>query len=225
MRAKTRLLIIPSPLILGRTYKHLARKLSAAFEVEIAQLPGTGVIKGTSSVMSDNQYAEFIIENYNLENTLMLGHSNSGTIAAAVIQKSEVKPTGLILADTTGASSKSYIKTLMMRSLDGIWEFLFSSWAIFHLILNMLLHPFNFFYQIHLSVKNDTKNTFSSLNVPTLILWGKRDHTMPLHEARCLNKLIKDSKLYVSKTGSHDWILTNPKEAAMVIKEFGRFFS
>ncbi len=159
-------------------------------------------------------YAEYIFQNLGKEGPIifLLGHSNSGTIAAKLSNLMQDRVAGLILADSTGMGSHSIFKTLMARGIDAIYELKFTLWAGPHLLMNVLMHPLNFFYQVYLSVKNDTSRDFKRLKVPTYLMWGKRDHTMPIKDARNLKRLIADSHLLISKTGSHDWVLTHTDE-------------
>jgi pimeloyl-ACP methyl ester carboxylesterase len=219
---KPHFIIIPSPLILGRTYKRLARELQETFSVRIMNLPNTGYRRSVSKTLNADDYAEFIREEIKAlqvkGKVIVFGHSNSGVIAAKISLKEPDLISGVILADTTGLKSYSYFSVILRRGLDGVLEMKFSLWAIFHLMINVFFHPLNFLKQIHLSVKNDIPDEFSRIKVPTLILWGKRDHTMPLADGRMLHSLIPDSEIYISQKGSHDWVLTHPHEAAGMVK-------
>ena len=217
---KPLLIIIPSPLILARTYNRLAKEFSDIYEVQIANLPGTGLNSSHGKVWDDSAYAEHLHKALRLidSNVFLLGHSNSGTIAAKLANMMPEKVAGLILADTTGTGRHSYFRSLLGRAFDGIYEMKFSSWAVFHLLTNVLFHPLNFVYQIHLSIKNDVSDEFEQVKVTTFLMWGKRDHTMPLKDALRLKRSMKESRLLLSEKGSHDWVLTNVREFTDQIK-------
>ena len=55
---------------------------------------------------------------------------------------------------------------------------------------------------------------------PTLLAWGRRDWTVPLCCGETLHRLIPDSELYISRDGSHDWLMTHPAEFAAAILAF-----
>ena len=54
---------------------------------------------------------------------------------------------------------------------------------------------------------------------PTLIAWGRRDHTLPLSEANEYARVLQRAKTYVS-SGSHDWLITQPEEFFGVLRDF-----
>lgn len=220
LERKSHLLIIPSPLILPKTYQRLAQKLANTFAVSILELPGTGRRSSGNRLWDENDYAKYVVDKFLTagKKYLILGHSNSGAIALKISLLAPESISGIILSDTTGMKKYSYFRTILNRVVDGLLEMKFSMLAAPHLLKNVFLHPLNFIFQIQLSVKNILHSDFQKISARTLLLWGRRDHTMPLEDARKLNKLISQSDLYVSDEGSHDWILTNPTEASKAIK-------
>lgn len=192
------------------------------FQVKIAKLPGTGLNSGQGQVWNDSAYAEYLNKVFSTINSdvFIFGHSNSGTIAAKLSNLIPEKVAGLILADTTGMGRHSYLRTLLARTLDGIYELKFTFRAGSHLLINVLFHPMNFLHQVHLSVKNDARSDFQKVKVPTFLMWGKRDHTMPVKDALGLKKLISDSILIFSQRGSHDWALTNADDFSERLKSY-----
>ena len=69
-------------------------------------------------------------------------------------------------------------------------------------------------------VSEDLTNCYKNIKAETLIYWGKKDKETPLYMAKRLNKLIKDSGLYVDKTAGHFSYLDNPQKAYLAIKTF-----
>ncbi|MFP5386588.1 MAG: alpha/beta fold hydrolase [Bacteriovoracia bacterium] len=214
------IVIIPSPLILARTYKELAALLSPHFQVLIPDLPGTGSTSGEGKSWKTEDYSEWIktfMDTLHISKSVILGHSNSGPIALKLALAHPDKVLAIILADSTGLAKFSYLRLLTGRFIDLFYELKFSFFAGLHLFSNVLFHPLNFSRQLQISVKENYHEEFLRLKSPVLFLWGAKDRTVPLKLVQELESSLGNAHLYVFPKGSHDWILTNPKEAGEVI--------
>lgn len=219
---KPYIIIIPSPLILARTYNRLAYELSDKFQVLIPDLPGTGFFRSRGTVWNEKKYAAWIyrfINDLHITKAFFLGHSNSGPIAIQMAVDYPNKVQGIILADSIGLKTKGALHILKGRAMDAFIELPFTILATKDLLLNLFLHPLNFLNQLHLSFATDISQTLEKLKSSLLILWGSRDHATSLRSARKIGRQISTSQLYISD-GSHDWVITKPKEASDVIKKY-----
>jgi pimeloyl-ACP methyl ester carboxylesterase len=52
-------------------------------------------------------------------------------------------------------------------------------------------------------VNEDLTSCLPAISVPTLIIWGENDTTMPLTAARTMERLIPDSGLVILKSAGH----------------------
>lgn len=217
------LILIPSPLVLPYSYKFLRKHFEAKFTLLIPRVPESALSFSQKKRWSEHEYAlwlkEYLEEN-KLQNFYLLGHSNSGAIALWFAKLYPERLQGIILADSIGVKKAKLLPTLWGRLLDAVIEWKLTLWGFHHLLCNLLLHPLNFLFQIRESIRTDILVVASSVSVPTLILWGKRDHTIPLARGKELHRAIKESRLYVSEKGSHDWIITRATEAVEVISEW-----
>lgn len=217
------LIIIPSPLILARTYLDLARQLNQSFHVIVPDLPATGLSRSFFRIWNEKSYSVWLAESMNqmhIKKASILGHSNSGAIAMEFALRFPERVENLILADTTGVSRKNLFSTFVRRFIDGVYEFKFSVKATPHLLANVFLHPFNFFFQIMKSTSDRYNKLINELAVPVYILWGNRDRTIPQDDGWTIRKKAERSFIYVSSNGSHDWILTDSRKASDVIKKY-----
>lgn len=155
-----------------------------------------------------------------IDKAFIMGHSNSGSIAIRFTELHPEKVSGVIVTDTIGMERIGVVKILLGRLIDAFIEWKLSLWGFYHLIIKFVLNPPAFLYQIWLSKAADVKASAVKVKVPMLILWGRRDHTIPLESGEILHRLVPHSKLYVSENGSHDWILTHAAEAVKVIDEW-----
>jgi pimeloyl-ACP methyl ester carboxylesterase len=127
----------------------------------------------------------------------------------------------LVLADAAGAGGPhSLLRVLLGRGVDGVleWQLTGRGWS--HAAQNLLTHPRNFAYQTWLAAKTDLSRRAALVRAPTLIGWGALDHTFPPRAAMVLLRQMPRATLYVSKNGSHDWIVDRPTEFVAAVREF-----
>ena len=220
--ARKQVVIIASPLIVGRTYLPLAEKLSRDYLVKVIELLGSGDSSQLLRPISFEEHArhlELLFERLQLSGSIVVGHSNSG---APVIELAASRPDlvgGVVLADTIGIPphNKSLMKTFANRAFDSLLEPKVTVSGSLHLLKNAIVHTRNFFEQIRVSVKTDLVTRIAEVRAPVLIAWGKRDHTLPKSCAQVFASLLRQSFLYFSKQGSHDWLIERPGEFSSLL--------
>lgn len=211
------IVIVASPLILGRTYFPLAKKLAKNYRITIVELLGSGESSRLTTPISFEEHSLHlaqILEGLSLQGAIVIGHSNSG---APVIELAASRPDlidGIVLADTIGIPPhrRSFFKTAANRALDSLLEPRLTIYGPLHLLKNAIAHTRNFFEQIKISSKLDLTSRLKDVQVPVLIAWGKLDHTLPRHCARSFASLLRHASLYFSKMGSHDWLIERSGE-------------
>lgn len=213
-----KIIIVPSPLIRAETYFRLRDHLQKFGRAAVLELSETGNYGSMKKVWYPEDYARWISEylkERHLKDLVLLGHSNSGPIVTQVARMIPDRIQGLILADSIGAQTQRPLRVLRGRLWDALLEFKFSLRALPHLMKNAIAHPRNFFLQVSLSHKQMDEKLFSETNPhPVFLAWGARDHTMPTVNLTTWQEQCGSCHLYVSPSGSHDWILTRPQELA-----------
>lgn len=106
------------------------------------------------------------------------------------------------------------------RVHDGLLEFQYSIPGIFHGLYNVLFQAQNFWYWVRMSSTLDITPEAADVQVPTLLSWGKHDHTCPLPAARRFAEVMPASQLYVSERGLHNWLIERPEEFADAVSKF-----
>lgn len=211
-----KIIIVPSPLIRAETYFKLREHLQRYGKVGVLELPETGNYGSMKKVWYPEDYARWIssfISERHFENLILLGHSNSGPIVTKVASLIPERIRGIILADSIGCEDQKPLKVLKGRFRDAFQEFKFSVRAFPHLMKNALAHPRNFFLQVALSHQDMSECLFpNEIKHPVFLGWGERDRTMPVSFAHQIKEKFPKVDVHISPTGSHDWILTNPKE-------------
>ncbi|MBI4089734.1 MAG: alpha/beta hydrolase, partial [Candidatus Levybacteria bacterium] len=159
---------------------------------------------------------------------ILLGHSNGGRISLNFVSKYPEKIDRLILIDSAGI----YHNELLLR----IKRLFFSALAKIGKRLTTSPTLRNFLYKLTGEsdyknaskrmgktmvnlIKSDALLNLSTITVPTLIIWGENDKTLPLRDGEKMHELIKNSKLKVIKNARHSPQLTHPVEVANIIIE------
>ena len=218
------LVLLATTLVRSRPYAPVIRRLAQHFRVYAVDMPGCGRATRLREPWDFQRYAGWadrLLDELGLERVTLVGHSNS---AGTCLVMGALYPTRLariILADTVGAdAAPSYFRVLLGRALDAFLEPWLSITGGHHLLYNVLFHPRNFFAQVKRSIQTDLRPYAPRVRLPVLLAWGRRDHTMPLRCAHALQGLLPRASLYVSPTGSHDWIITHAHEFASAVSAF-----
>jgi abhydrolase domain-containing protein 14 len=69
---------------------------------------------------------------------------------------------------------------------------------------------------------DENRERIKTIRVPTLIVWGEKDHIAPISNAEFLNREIAGSKLLVIPKGKHPAYLDNPEMFHDALLEFLR---
>jgi pimeloyl-ACP methyl ester carboxylesterase len=69
-------------------------------------------------------------------------------------------------------------------------------------------------------VNEDLTDKLTSINVPTLLIWGDKDTATPIEHAKIMNEKIKDSGLVVYENCSHFSFIENKEKTILIFKSF-----
>jgi pimeloyl-ACP methyl ester carboxylesterase len=214
-------------LVRAKSYRTTMRALaSRGFRVISLEMPGCGRASVLHEPWSFEKYAEWleqVLEVIPLRQPILIGHSNSGPIAILAASEFGQKLGKLVLADTIGADeSHSLSRILLARALDALLEAPLTIRAFHHAAYNLLFHTKNLLNQIRLAATTDVTGIVRYIGLPTLLAWGRHDHTMPVRCLDVLRNALPSATVRVSTTGSHDWIVDEPQRFADAVTEFAR---
>lgn len=218
--------VLASMLVLARSYLWPLEQFTKRFHTIVVQLPGGGRATRLRSPWGMTEYAYWtgrLLEGLDVRDVTLLGHSNSGAVATILAATDATRVGRLVLADSIGADrASSLTRIILARGLDCFHEpeLTLAAWS--HVVFNAVFHFRNFFEQVRLSARTNLKEHARRVTLPTLVAWGRKDHTMPLRCARLLHEWITRSRLYISRAGSHDWLNDHSKEFADVLERFIR---
>jgi pimeloyl-ACP methyl ester carboxylesterase len=217
--------LIPSMLVIAPSYDTTARALAArGLRVYVVELPGSGRSAPLLRAWNSERYADWIaqwLDAVQLERATLIGHSNSGAAVLMTAARHPARVERLVLNDTVGFDrSRSLLRVLAMRALDAAIEWRLGLRKWHHVFYNLFVHPRNFLHQIWISATDDFSAVAPRVRTPTLLAWGRLDHTMPLRCLALAESLLGDAREYISPTGSHDWAVDHAPEFADAVQRF-----
>lgn len=206
--------------------------LSKDFLVIVPDLPGFGKSDLPPKAWNLECYVEFIfalLRELNLQKFYLLGHSFGGNIAIkiAAIQPDKIKK--LILVDAAAVRRpKSIFKRILgfFAGIISLFSFLpgykFLRKCFYRIVLRKTdyLQAAGIMKEVFKRVvSEDVRYYCSKIDVPTLIIWGKKDKITPLKEGLLINKLVPNSKIEIIDGAGHAPNLSHPEILAQIIKE------
>ncbi len=109
----------------------------------------------------------------------------------------------------------------MFGRLHGaLLEIQFSIPGAFHGLYNVLFQAQSFWFWIKMTTSLNMLPEAASVQVPTLLCWGRHDYTCPLSAGIKYADVMPMSKLYISEPGSHNWLIQRPEEFLQVVNDF-----
>jgi pimeloyl-ACP methyl ester carboxylesterase len=216
--------LLASMMIRACSYRPLTRALARRFHVLTVELPGSGRGSRLDAPWDFAQHARWCAEllpALGLESARVIGHSNAGAVALVLGAIHPERLSRLVLVDSVGVAPLGTVgEVIRRRAQDVADEPGFNLKAAGALLYNSLLHTATCLEGTLLAVTEDLTGYARRIRVPTLVAWGARDHTTPVRDARVLHGLVPGAELYVSATGSHDWLVT---EAEAFVAAVGGF--
>lgn len=211
-------------LVRAKAYRPTLERLRSRFRVILVEPPGVGRASTLPAPWEFSDYARWageLFDMLDLSAPTVIGHSNSGAAALLLAAQSPRHVGRLVLVGTVGFDpGRTLAGILAGRAIDAGFEWWLSITKAHHVLYNVLVHPRNFFHQVALAVETDLSEVAPRVEMPTLIAWGRRDHTVPQRTVERLARLLPEAEQYMSPTGSHDWIVDHPAEFAKVVTQF-----
>jgi len=206
------LLLLPGFAIYPEMCDPVVKELAKSYLVIVPYLP---------DLASFSNLNDLIVKKLNelkiKDKIILVSHSMGAMLAVKFVLKYKNKVNKLIISD---GLILPHEKTFFQTAGDIVADTLYnifdpSDWK--NLILSLYGHakffsknPVNFKYQMDFAMKNSVENDLPKINIPTMILWGKRDKVISSNNAEKIHKKIPKSKLEIVN-GNHLWLLQNPK--------------
>jgi len=191
------------------------------------------------------QLSKFI-ENFHLDNPILVGHDIGGVIVATYALRNPGKVRKLVLMDAPLYSAAPPLAVRLLRTrvigdlFTGDWflkRFLrggvVKQEAMTDTMLNDYLKPYHddpgarvallkCVRELNLrpSLESEIQATLGKIQAPTLIMWGAEDPYVPLDFAKKLKDDIPNSELYVVLQSGHYVQEERPEDVRAALKEF-----
>ncbi len=175
----------------------------------------------------------------NYKKIILIGHSFGGRIAIKYAVKYSEKIEKLILTGAAGIKHPLTLKQKLFYILAKIGKKVFSLLEEAKLPIGSLASEcaqkllykaarekdyFSASPKMKEIMKNiiieDLTPILNQINIPTLLLWGRDDHSTPLSDGKIMNGKIENSKLEIIDNANHSLPYQKPKEFAETVLKF-----
>lgn len=206
----------------------LAKK---GFKVIIPDLPGFGKSDPLQEPWTLNRYEAWtdeFVKYLKLGDFYLLGHSFGGALASKIAVKHNQQIQKLFLVSAACIRKKTTKKSAFKTAakIAKIFKFLpyyaFFRKAVYKFIIRKsdYLYVDGIMKQTYLNViSDDLSFHLPFIRVPTVIIWGDKDQSTPLEDAKMINEKVKDSKLVVILGAGHDLNRKQPEIVAEKVLE------
>lgn len=189
----------------------LTTNLVKRFKVYLVDVVGFGKSDLPEEPLDSQDFAEFLkefMEKLNIQNPILIGHSNGGRIIINAVGKKLVKAKKIVLIDSAGIkphhSASYYIKIVVFKTgklflnllpnTKGVKEFKdrlrnnvgSSDYKASPVVLKDTMN---------IILKEDVKDLLPNIDVPTLLIWGSLDTATPISDAKIMEKMIPDCRI------------------------------
>ena len=217
------------------TMKPIANVLQN-FKVYNVDLPGFGKSDMPQKPFNTNDFGDFLdgfIKELEIENPIMIGHSNGGRTIINYAGRNLGKIKKIILIDSAGIKPKRklsyYIKVYTFKTLKKFLG-IFPDVEMFNNIRERVLGKFGssdyknssevLRRTMSIIINEDQTEILKNIKAPTLLLWGENDEDTPIRDGNIMEENIKDSSLIEIKGAGHFSYLDSYNQCMEIIKNF-----
>ncbi len=203
----------------------IANPLKNTHHLIIFDLPGFGESDEPTTSWTLDEYVEMIhtfIEEKDLKNINLIGHSFGGKLSLLYASKYEVNKLMLLASPYKVKITKPTLKQKMLKKAKEIP-------GLKNIAEKMKNHIGSTDYKnaspimkevLVKHVNTDLTETAKKIKCPTFIIWGTNDEAVPISDAYELEKLIKDSGLSVYEGCTHYAYLERLGQTNAIIASF-----
>lgn len=198
-------------------------------DLECVLLGIPGLTEKIEKVWDISNYVRWLDKELkNEKDVILIGHSNGGRIALNYAVKNSGKIKKLILIDSAGILSKGIkikVKRFFFKLLSSIGKKFTNSKYLKNLLYKIIGESdYNNASDImKKTMQNltriDLTNILHKVNVDTNIIWGRNDDITPLKDGILMNKLIRNSKIYIIDGAGHSPQFTHTEKVLDIIYE------
>lgn len=200
------------------------------YAIYCVDLPGFGESHLPKKPWKIQDYVNHVlsfIRKLNLDKVTLVGHSFGGSIGIVIASEHPDLLDTLVLVDSAGlrkVTVKRQTKKIIAKILKPI--FMLSLFAPIRTRIYVLMGAEDYIAtpelkQTYLNIVNENLSDYlPKIKTKTLLLWGQNDKDTPLHDAREMEKTIRNNKLIIIPDAGHYSFLDNPKKFLSELTNF-----
>lgn len=185
------------------------------FKVIIPDLPGFGKSANLERPWTVNDYVKWFEEftkALNIENFYLLGYSFGGALVSKIAVKYPQRVQKLFLVAAAVIRKKTSQKNFLSKISKFIKLFYFLPYYGFFrkAVYKFIIRKSDYVYaegimkETYLNIiSDDISFHLPFIKVPTAIIWGDKDQSVPIEDAHLVNEKIKNSKLIIIPGANH----------------------
>lgn len=231
---KRNIIILPGWGNTRKTFDYMINFLKEYATIYIVDYPGFGntIFPNNDLTIYDYTYIIYSwIKDMNIENPILIGHSFGGRIITTLIGYYNFKTDNIIYLNSAGIIPKRKLKKIIrtkfyhfLKKLSIFlskknkkkWNnYLFSKFASKD--YQSLNHNMRKTFQN--IVNEDLTPYLKNIKTKTLLIWGNKDLSTPIRDAKIMNKLIEKSELIILDNANHFSYLNYPLLVNKIIYE------
>ena len=218
------------------TMRPIANSLCQNFKVYLVDIIGFGKSDLPEHPLNTNDFGDFLAEfvkELNIENPILIGHSNGGRTIINAVGRGIVKPRKIVLIDSAGIvpkrKPKYYIKVGIFKAGKAVLNKVPDVGPMKKFKEKLFSHVGSNDYKASAPVlretmkkivNDDITELLPNLKVPTLLIWGTNDMDTPIADAKKMESLIPDCGLVEYPNSGHFSYLQNLQNCNTVLNEF-----
>ena len=204
---------------------------AGGFRVIVPDLPGFGKSDALSMPWDTNKYinwAEQFVKELGISDFYLLGHSFGGALASKIAVKHAQEVKKLFLVSAACVRKKTGQKSFLKNISKVVKLFYFLPYYGFFrkAFYKFIIRKSDYVYvdgimkETYLNVVGeDLSFHLPFIKVPTVIIWGDKDESTPIEDARLINAKIKNSKLVIIPGAGHKLNKDQPEVLAEKVLE------
>ena len=214
----------------------LTTNLSKKFKVYLVDVIGFGKSDLPESPLTSDDFGDFLkefIEKLNIENPILIGHSNGGRIIINAVGRKLINPKKIVLIDSAGLKPKRpisyHIKVAIFKIGKLFLNLLPNTKSIKQFkedLMNKVgssdykASPMVLKETMKIILNEDQRYLLKNITMPTLLIWGTLDTATPISDAKEIEKTLPNCGLVEYPNGTHFSYLENIENCKLVLDEF-----
>lgn len=175
-----------------------------------------------------NDYVQWLDQQLPEKKVILLGHSNGGRIALSYAHAYPNKVSQLFLLDSAGIIHNDVLsksKRIIFKSLAKAGKKIANSERAKKILYRLAREedyknaPLAMKKTMENLIKVDILPVLKTIQIPTIIIWGKDDKVTPFSDALIFKNNLQNSNLFPIESARHSPMFTHVEEVAKIVSE------